>query len=386
RLTTRQDLKKVQPTVKSQDPVHVEKVMERLPALKPGEFELISPDNFDGTRPMRTRWLYSSHETLDEERIEQLADARWRERFPMPTLRPEIQEPRPADEPEAPPLPKDSEASRTEPKARDMGTGADPKLLQQAATLAAAPSMDVVEFARRASVSNSTARGILGRLRQAELADRFKEGRGHRYWAKSTGLRPDLGLSDKVMAIRPLIPREEAERIGDEQRERKLLGVIGDDEELVGVELEYRPLFRVRFREKVRRSFWRRIISRGEYEHRAENVYLHPRNMHLVVYNPKDGISLHERPEELASEVEDFDGVVRFERMLPGELPMDEHEWRERQSDEVVIERFHALYQTRPQSVEPVFLPLWRLHLRVPGRPGVRILTIDALSGFHLDW
>ncbi len=386
RLTTRQDLKKVQPTVKSQDPVHVEKVMGQLPALKPGEFELISPDNFAGTRPMRTRWLYSRHETLDEERIERLADARWRERFPMPTLRPEIQGPRPAGEPETPPLPKVREAPRTAAKTRDTGTGVDPKLLQQAAILAAAPSMSVVEFARRASVSDSTARGILGRLQQAELADRFKEGRGHRYWAKSSGLRPDLGLSDKVMTIQPLIPREEAERIGDEQRERKLLGVIGDDEELVGVVLEYRPLFRVRFREKVRRSFWKRIISRGEYEHRAENVYLHPRNLQLLEFNPKDGISLHERPQELASEVEDFDGVARFEQLLPGNLPMDEHEWRERQSDEVVMERFHALYQTRPQSVEPVFLPLWRLHLRVPGKPGVRILTIDALSGFPVDW
>jgi hypothetical protein len=74
RLTTRQDMKKVEPTVKSLDPVNVDKIMEELPSQKPGEFVLISPDNFDQTHRLQSRWLYTQHQTLDDERIEALMD------------------------------------------------------------------------------------------------------------------------------------------------------------------------------------------------------------------------------------------------------------------------------------------------------------------------
>lgn len=392
RLTTRQDLKKVQPTVKSLDPVHVDAVMERLPAQKPGEFLLISPDNYEASLPLRTRWLYTRHETLDEERIEELADARWRERFPLPDAEPEAaapSAPEPATEAADPPTLEAASAADRSPRTATPPSDepeADARLTQHLDILAKSSSMSAAEFAEHAKVADSTARGILKRLVASGLAFSFKQGRGHRYWVKASGLRPDLGLVEPVTAIKPLIPREEAERLAHGLKERKLLGLMGDEEELAELELDYRPLYRVHFREKVRRSFWRRLWSRGHYEHRADSVYMHPRTLQLVVFDPKDGLSLHERPEELASEVADFDGVAGFERLAPADVPIDEHEWRERQSEAAVGDRFHALYQARPRSLEPVFLPLWRLHLRVPGRPGARIVTIDALSGFPLEW
>lgn len=393
RLTTRQDLKKVQPTVKSLDPVHVDQVMEQLPAQKPGQFLLISPDNFDATRALQTRWLYTQHETLDEDRVQQLADERWRERFPLPApepLEPRPPEPRPrpgfppavAAEPQPATAEPDPTPTPEQPEEPDI----DPKLVEQSKLLARAPSMSTAEFAKQAKVSSGTARAALKRLLAAELAGRFKEGRSHRYWALELGLRPDLGLTDRVKTIIPLIPREEAENIGHNLRERKLLGMIGDDEQLMEARLEYRPLLRVSFQEKVERSFFQRIFSSSKYEHRAESIYLHPRTLQLVVYHPSDGMFLHDRPEELASEVEDFDGVARFEQLPPAQIRIDEHEWTERRSDEAALDHFKALYQVRAKAVEPVFLPLWRLHLRVPGKPGARIVTIDALSGFAVDW
>lgn len=74
RLTTRQDMKKVQPTVKSLDPVNVDAIMAELPSQKPGQFVLISPDNFEQTHRLQCRWLYTMHETLDDEKIEALMD------------------------------------------------------------------------------------------------------------------------------------------------------------------------------------------------------------------------------------------------------------------------------------------------------------------------
>jgi len=385
RLTTRQDLKKVQPTVKSLDPVRVDTVMEQLPAQKPGEFLIISPDNFKATRPLRCRWLYTRHETLDEERIEKLTDERWRKRFPLPTSDAPTSAPA---KPNVDPKPKTKETPRPRRPEKPVAEqpDVDPKLAKQADLLAKTATMTAAEFAGHAKLSESAARSALKRLVQAGLASQFKDGRVNRFWARSNGLRPDLGLVEPVKAMRPLIDRQEAERIGRNLRERKLLGLVGGEEELVEIQLEYRALYRVHFREKLRRSFWKRLVSRGEFEHREETVYLYPRNLQLVVFHPKDGMFLHERPEELASEVEDFDGIARFDQRPPGELNFDEHEWLERRDEEAASRHFQTLYAARPLSVEPVFVPLWRLHLRVPGKPGARIVTIDALSGYPLDW
>ena len=81
RLTTRQDLKKIEPTVKSLAPATCDAVMGQLPRLEPGQFVLLSPDHFAEPVALQTRWLLTRHETLDESRIAELADARWRRRF-----------------------------------------------------------------------------------------------------------------------------------------------------------------------------------------------------------------------------------------------------------------------------------------------------------------
>jgi hypothetical protein len=162
--------------------------------------------------------------------------------------------------------------------------------------------------------------------------------------------------------------------------------MLGDEEELASTKLEYRALFRLRFQEKIRRSFWQRLLSRTDFEQRAESVYLHTRTLQLVVFDPRAGMFLHERPEDLASDIEDFDGVAEFEQRWPGELTIDEHEWRERRDEKEAIAHFRDLYHARPKGIEAVFVPLWRIHLRRPGRPGARILTLDALSGRAVDW
>jgi len=38
------------------------------------------------------------------------------------------------------------------------------------------------------------------------------------------------------------------------------------------------------------------------------------------------------------------------------------------------------------QGVEPLFFPVWRLHFREPGRSGLRVLTLEALSGHEVEW
>ncbi len=81
RMTTRQDLKKLTPTIKSLAPLSSDAVISALPSLKPGEFIVLSPDHLTEPCPLGVRWLLTRHETYDEERIAELANGGWRERF-----------------------------------------------------------------------------------------------------------------------------------------------------------------------------------------------------------------------------------------------------------------------------------------------------------------
>ncbi|HKE20545.1 MAG TPA: helicase HerA-like domain-containing protein [Kofleriaceae bacterium] len=79
RLATRQDLKKVEPAVRSLMPAATP-LLEEVPSLRPGELVLLSPDNFDEPCQLATRWLHSDHRTLEEEKIEDMAGP-WRQQF-----------------------------------------------------------------------------------------------------------------------------------------------------------------------------------------------------------------------------------------------------------------------------------------------------------------
>ena len=80
RLATRQDVKKVEPALRSLAPAAAGDVATGLPGLRPGELVLVSPDVFDAPCPLATRRLWTEHRTLDEEAIAELAGP-WRERF-----------------------------------------------------------------------------------------------------------------------------------------------------------------------------------------------------------------------------------------------------------------------------------------------------------------
>ena len=116
RLMTRQDLKKIEPTVKALAPADSDEIMAELPRLEPGQFVLLSPDHFPKPVGLRTRWLYTEHETLDEARIEALTDARWRARFAelvSPSKQKTKPKPKPKTEPEPEPEPPTTEPAPT---------------------------------------------------------------------------------------------------------------------------------------------------------------------------------------------------------------------------------------------------------------------------------
>lgn len=406
RLTTRQDMKKVQPTVKSLDPVHVDAIMEELPSQKPGQFVLISPDNFKQTHRLQCRWLYTKHETLDDERIEELMDRPWqssdpeseseaetvRERFvelehtlgEEQTLQQLEDLPEPAVEEE-----EEDELPPDEPVVGPSSTATlqvDPEIEETDKVLRKAASMSTKEFAAKAGIGEAAARGRLMRLLAAKRAKKFKVGRENRYYSVASGLRPDLGLERLVPVIVSRVSSNDAERAAREvRRSASLFGMIGDDEELDHVEIDHRLVIQLSFTEKVTRMFLKRLFG-PRHDEMLDNIYLHPENLKIVIFDPGTGIRLEERPEEYASRIVDFDGAVTFEEKRPAEVKLHEAELRNRKSDDVIKESFKRRFKATPKKVQLVFLPVWNLHLKSRSRASTRVVVVDALVGKPLEW
>lgn len=453
RLTTRQDLKKIEPTVKSLDPVACDAIMQKLPALRPGEFVLLSPDHFPEARELRTRWLFGAHETYDEERIERLADERWRERFeelergapravsPVraepPCSMPPAVTPTPAPppasgygrEPIDTPVPPTLDDPRTAGLAPTQAMVPPPPPIVEAPPVAVAPppvaaapsaappaaiaapeaappaavdaraaelarlervlsrrrSMSPAEFAAAAGVGQKKARALLGELVDAGLASQFKDGRALRYFALSSGARPDLGIRGKLLAAVPSIDRATAERIAVEAARSRLLGLIGVDEAFDRAELVHRLVYKVDFSEKVERPLLGRLVG-PSHDERLGSVYIHPHTLALLVFSPREGVGFVDRPSTYASQIRDLDGAAAFVEMEPGELAIDDQDYEKRRPAADVKKHFKARFSAAPGSVTPVFLPLWKLVLRQRNGGGFRVLTIDALAGRPVDW
>lgn len=403
RLTTRQDLKKVEPTVKSLAPAACDAVMAELPKLKPGQFVLLSPDHFAEPTGLQTRWLYTQHETLDETRIGELADERWRKRFASVLARTQA-EPKPAKQaaepqPSAEPQP-ETPAARAKPSKPEK-VAAEPHSSKRAskqqaesgpsdreAQLAALREhgpLDAKRFAELLGCSDSTARRILRGLVEQQLIGEFKRGRSSHYWLLDTGTRPDLAMPNSVLVATPNLNQEQAMLLGQGLLRSSLLGLGGPAETLVNTSLIHKLLWRVDFEERITAGLLGRLIGPA-FEDRIGSVYLHPHTLALLTWDRSRGIRFAERPAEYASDVHDLDGVVRFASLPPAGLRFDESEWSSRRPEADVRDAFSSRWPARIVAVSPCFLSVWKLAIRRHEPAGIRVVLLDAIAGHPIDW
>lgn len=390
RLTTRQDMKKVQPTIKSLAPVEVDSIMETLPSLQPGEFVLLSPDNFKAPVKLRTRWLFTKHETFDDDRIEQVTGT-WREKFNSleealdDSEEIVVESSAPLAKAGKPPVPKTQKVSKPHPDTVET-VMEDKVLLGLEKKLKRKPSMTAAEFSVVTQLSEGKARSRLKKLEAANLAKSFKRGRSVAYYAISSGLRPDLELFEPIPVLAYRVSHQDAERLGRAKRSRKTMGIFGDDETLQGIELEYRMAWQVSFREKVTRMFLKRIFGGGKYDEFMEFVYLHPENMKIVVFSMGDGISLEEQPEDRACKIEDFDGATTMEPRPPALVNFNERDFKRSKDKDVITASLKRRYDITVKKIQPVLFPVWNLKFKTHGKSGTRVAIIDAISGNPVEW
>jgi DNA-binding transcriptional ArsR family regulator len=431
RLTTRQDLKKVEPIVKSLAPDASDAILGALPSLKPGQMRLISPDRFDAPVELSTRWLVTRHETWSEERIEERADE-VRGRFaglaapasdlPLPRSggapapASDLPLPRsgggpgrgsaPASAPDLP-LPRSgggpgrgsAPASASDLPLPRSGGGPgrgsapasapasaspcdEPSPLLQA--LARLESASAKELAAAIGKSESAVRRGLDRLVDANLAGVFQRGRSKRYWAIASEARPDLGMPARIDVIVAHVTAETAAAIGGHLARAKVLGLIGDDERFERAEPLHRLVYKLDFEEKVERGLLGRLFG-DAHDERLGSVYVHPHNLGVLVFGNEEGIRFTDRPTGPASDVSDFDGVTETEARAPGSLAFEELDWTARKSPDAIKRSFVARFDASPGEVTPLFVPLWNLLFRTE-KDALRRITIDAIVGKPVRW
>ncbi|MFO7564275.1 MAG: hypothetical protein R6X02_16635, partial [Enhygromyxa sp.] len=429
RLTTRQDLKKIEPTVKSLAPTTCDGIMAELPRLEPGHFVLLSPDHFAEPIGLQTRWLYTRHETLDEGQISELADARWRSRFAAALERPRSEptrtpaKARPPARPSAPaeakselpalagdeagrepsarlerdakkPDAKKPDAKKPDARPKSAAKGAErPSKAQLAAREREAQLMamrehgpvDVQRFAELLGCSESKARRALRVLVEAGLVGDFKRGRAAHYWVRDTGLRPDLDMPNAVLVATPKLGAEQATLLGQGLLRSSLLGLGGPAETLVNTSLVHKLLWRVDFEERITAGLLGRLIGPG-FEDRIGSVYLHPATLAILTWDHGRGIRFVEHMTGHASDVHDLDGVVRFTRMPPAGLRFDELEWSSRRPEADVRDAFASRWPARIVALGPCFLPVWKLMIQRHEPAGLRVVMLDAIAGHPIDW
>ena len=403
RLTTRQDMAKVQPTVKSLDPVNVTEIMEELPALRPGQFILISPDNFKNTHRLQTRWLLTEHETMNEEAIERLCNDRFRARFDglealLKNKKNKSRAKRVSD-PSAEPVAKAIEnisedvelGANGEDKSVVIGEVADDAavdLADAASKLSLKASVSVAEFSLLLKKSEYQARTLLQKLINAKLAQTYKNGRVQRYWSVSSQMRPDLGLVEPVPILTMRVTQQNAEAIGQKFCNNRILEIFGAGEQLVRTELEYRLVLQIKFIEKIKRAFYKKLTSLdfSESDVLVDNVYLHPTNLKFVRYVAGKGVKLLDDPGEYASKVNDFDGATTIEKASPAALKFDINELQQCKNDDLVREVFKQRFNASPKEINKIFMPVYSLHLAAKGGGSNRIMLIDGFNGKPLEW
>jgi hypothetical protein len=388
RLVTRQDLKKIEPSIASLAGPDAPAVMRDLPRLGPGEFWLLSPDHFDAPVDLVGRRLDAPHETLDLARVKELADERWRDRFPETATATETAtETETETEAETEAETGAATEAATEAEAvTEAATGTATALAARIeAALAGTEGLRAVALAELLGFSEGHVRKILRGLVDRGHAAKVRRGREVHYIWIAGGGRADLELGAEITSARRSLPIERAASIAEGYIRSRLFGLLGDREHLAGVDPIAHPLYAVDYTEPVRPGRLERLLGQRR-SHLEGTVYFEPASLELLHYHPGSGIRFAEPTSDSPTAVDDLDGQVELGAAPLDGLSLDEARWLRRRPVTEVEARFHELFAGQVTGVRAVFLPLWRVRYHQSGGGAVRVLFIDAIRGHPVEW
>lgn len=349
RMMTTQDVARVQKIIQSIDPTHADKVLQKLPSLRTGEFLLLSPDYFDDVVDFNVRWLATQHLTLDEKDLSQYLPVESKIFFEK-HLQKKITKKWTAAAHIAP-------ATNIEERSRRYLYSARKAVSSGSVSKSLKISPMDAEKALRKLVSTGVAKK--GRTRQ--LSE-------YVYWLSEFNLDPSKDINGEILAIPVCITQVEAMK-----RAKPILdgGALRKEEEIYDAEFWYIPIWKITATREVRR-----FLSKKEETH---TYYVNAQNAAPMSLEKKE-IVFHKL---LTSETEklrnlDEDKHITFVSKLPSEIAkfpqvkLGAHEAS--QTLEVKI-------GVTPVSAKLVLLPVWSLRVQHKTKKTKRTINMDAATG-----
>ncbi|RME04634.1 MAG: DUF853 family protein [Planctomycetota bacterium] len=369
RMVSHQDIKKVQLILKSLSSDLCAGLVEKMPALAPGQFLFFCPDHFQTVEKVQVRWLFTPHTTLDKEQIQKLVPEEIRRSYLQvsPPSLVSLAKPPESGEAEVGEESDDSLLVIVEEEPVSQKILEFLELSPRCYTLA--------ELAESVGCSLSTARKHIQNL---EEVCKRRSGRTYYYWHQNYNLLPEYGLLEPVEVAKLRLREMDLLPLAERYLERKL--VFFETEKVEGMELEHFPLWKVHFSEEVRRSF---LFFKAKSA-RQENIYLDPYRAFLAVYSPRQGIEFLSIPSKNPSAILDLDDLCTFEHRMPGELYVNWSHWKQLLSKAEIQRRVLEKFHIEIHSIQMVFLPVWKVRIVQKNGGEGRVLYLDASVGLPI--
>lgn len=346
RLATRQDIRKVSGVVKSLDPAGAEAILAELPALAPGRFVVLSPDEFPSPRRVRVRWLLTRHRTLEESAVRELTPDSERAEFAAPASA--------GGEAGAPAL----EAPADEP-------APEPPLEERvlAFLTASRRAVRLREVLARGLAPRPAVTRALRTLVAEERVARRRCGSTTFVWDAAFRFHPELDLGQPVELADARVLEPRARAIARDASERRL--VFFRQEEVESIECRHLPL--------------NRFALEGGGE-----LLLNALTGAFVSFDPDRGFSFLEtieRHPEIAKRAP-IGSLVPLRSVTPGEVGFRADDVKRIVPLEAALQRVRqSLGPVVPVAASRLFVPLWRAILKHRSTGAKRELLIDGLAG-----
>lgn len=385
RMMVRQDIKKVEQTIRSLAPTQVDETVETLPALQPGQFLLISPDVYDRVVDMKIRWLYTKHETLDEDRVEDLIDDEMREKYgraPEPEEEEEVEAESTSEEEEevfeedADELDQfdeddsfedDIELENDKPK-----THSD--LIRE--YLSEHPgAYTVKELTHEIALSESLVRKNLKALHTDKKVNTAKVGRSHFYWLHGQRFEPSVGLVRPILTMQTRTDPDDAKVLAERECRSALFG-LWKSETVEGPKERHLLLWQTTaVYEKTSGAFFMKSTNKVE-----KVLYFDARTSRLLLVLDRLPFELVHSTEMSANELGDLPDQMNLTPHTPGELKLQTRTLKACKSPEAVVEQCRKIFSADCKDTHMVAMPYWEFTL-CSSDGKTRPVCVDGLYG-----
>lgn len=350
RMMTTQDIARVQKIIQSIDPAHANKVIQKLPSLRTGEFLLLSPDYYSDVVDFNVRWLVTRHLTLDEEDLAQYATEESRVFYGK-----YIEE----------------KATMKWSKAAHSGASLTKEERAERLLRSVRKAVSAESIARNLKIDRSDLQKILRKLINTGVArkGRFGGTNEYLYWLSEFKLNPAKGIAGDVQTIQTGLTQVEAMKKANPLLEG---GLLRKDEEIYDAEFLYIPIWRIKAAQEATRLL---LLKKAE----THTYYVSAQNGTMVSIEKKE-ITFHKVVTKAAEKLRNLDEneKIKFARRLPSEVekfpPI-------KLGIDKAYQALNLKIGVKPVSAEMVLLPIWSLKVQHKKKRSKRTINMDAATG-----